>query len=92
MRVRRTFANGERINMNGYSKRKFKKVIFRLPTEKEWIRAAKDSLRKGFYGVNYPLMLLNGNKGCNFRRITKNIYTNKKTGEISIQTRYYSYK
>jgi formylglycine-generating enzyme len=38
---------------NSYQKRKFKKVIFRLPTEKEWIRAAEDTLMTS-YGICYP--------------------------------------
>lgn len=56
----------EQYNLN--PKRKFKKVIFRLPTESEWIGAAKS----GVDFVMYPWgskLLQNGQFMCNYRHI-----------------------
>ena len=51
---------------NKYKNRKYKKVLFHLPTEDEWILAAKDGKSKSF--KRYPVyefngMFLNGREG-----------------------------
>jgi formylglycine-generating enzyme required for sulfatase activity len=55
---------------NAYEKRKYKKVVFRLPSKEEWIYAARGGLSNnkypwaGFYLTDYK-----GNAMCNYRSI-----------------------
>ena len=51
---------------NAYPKRKYKKVIFRLPTESEWEKAAKGGLEMNEYAWGNRLFQCN-HYMCNFR-------------------------
>jgi sulfatase modifying factor 1 len=54
---------------NSNEKRKFKKVKFRLPTEKEWITAAKGGNPAAIYpGEGGELRTSKGLYRCNFKR------------------------
>jgi len=53
---------------NAYPKRKFKKVIFRLPTEIEWEMAAKGGIEYNEYACGNRLCQ-NGHYICNFRKM-----------------------
>ena len=68
---------------NDYPQRKYKKVLFRLPTEKEWIRAAKDSLIKTFT-TDYPLFI-DGKMNCNFNLINQKMIYSRDVNKDELQ-------
>lgn len=58
------------VHYNGDARRKFKKVVFRLPTEREWVEAANGGDRNKLYPWNH--FYLRDGKGaylCNFLRL-----------------------
>lgn len=80
------FCNWLTENYNKYPKRKFKKVIFRLPTEKEWKIAARGGLDMCPFPWGGPY--LRNSKGeflCNFRHVDDAcVHYNKETRRLEI--------
>jgi len=79
---------------NSNPKRKFQKVIFRLPTEKEWVNAAKAGNKKAIYPWDGDSMRTeNGSYRANFRRSDKpdSNSTEENSINISILTPVYAY-
>lgn len=76
---------------NTYPKRKFKKIRFRLPTEKEWVYAAKGGLDSVVFPWGYTsLRNIKGETLCNFFRINDAcIKRNRETGEIVLDCSSY---
>ncbi len=71
---------------NSYSKRKFNKVKFRLPTGQEWLKAARGGLETAIYpwGSSY-LINIKGDALCNYRQVgDENLHRDKSTGEIIV--------
>ena len=75
---------------NSYDKRKFKKVIFRLPTKEEWMHAAcgglSDQISDGYPWGSYYLTNYKGDKMCNYKIIgDQNIHWDTITHDMVIQ-------
>ncbi len=76
---------------NAYDKRKFKKVLFRLPTQAEWKNAASGGLKENAYSWGgYWMTDYKGRDQCNYLHVgDANIHYNDSTKSFEVMREFY---